>query len=110
MSARTYWDEPRAAVFQCSECSEKVNDPAELSFDSRCSCSADLHCCRNCSYFDPSAENECRQTIETRIAKKRKNNECPSFKPSLVVDLMGSGKGVDAGAKAKQAFDDLFDI
>ena len=112
MSQRTFWDEPRASVFQCSECSERVANPDEVEFAATCrNCSAALHSCRNCTYFDPAAENECRVEGVARVAKKRASNECPSWKPAKIVDLMGSsGKGAppDPSEEARRALDDLF--
>lgn len=112
MSQRTFWDEPRASVFQCSECSERVANPEEVDFEALCrNCGAALHTCRNCTYFDPAAENECRADVAVRVAKKRANNACASWKAAKIVDLMGSsGKGAppDPADEARRALDDLF--
>lgn len=109
MSRRTFWDEPRASVFRCAECSEKVQDPDQVGFESRCGkCATDLHCCRNCTFFDTSVENECRQPIKERIAKKRTNNRCELFKPVLAVDLLGEASRDTPGEQAKRAWDALF--
>ena len=110
MSRRTFWDEPRASVFRCAECGEKVPNTDEVDSESQCSkCGEDLHSCRNCSFFDTSAEKECRQPIELRVAKKRANNECSHFKPVLAVDLRGSSEGTSQqGDDARKAWDALF--
>ena len=79
--------------------------------DSRCSkCGADLHCCRNCSFFDSSAEKECRQPIEARIPKKRVNNQCSFFRPVLAVDLQGAPEEQQASHtdEARKAWEALF--
>jgi DNA-directed RNA polymerase subunit RPC12/RpoP len=108
MSRRTFWDEPRATVFRCTECGEKVANPDELGPQSRCPrCNEDLRCCRNCSSFDTSAEKECRQPIPERIPRKRANNDCAWFRPVMAVDLKGT---VSEGTvdDARRALDDLF--
>ena len=109
MSQRTYWDEARPNIFRCAECGKKVSDPAQVDPESVCSnCGADLHCCRACAFFDPSAESECREQVESRIAKKRENNDCSLFRPLMVVDLMGGDRAVSAADARRKAFDDLF--
>ena len=109
MSRRTFWDEPRASVFRCAECGEKVPRPDEVGSECRCGkCGEDLHSCRNCSFFDSSAENECRQPVETRVPKKSANNDCSSFKPVLAVDLKGGSEEASHGEDARKAWDDLF--
>ena len=111
MSRRTFWDEPRASVFACAECGEKVQDPEEVRSGSRClKCGADLHSCRNCTFFDTSAERECRKPITERIPKKRVNNTCTFFVPVLAVDLQGGEKGgaTPEGEDARRAFESLF--
>jgi hypothetical protein len=108
MSRRTFWDEPRPAnTFKCSECGERVTSPEDIIPGTSCKkCGMDLHCCRNCTWFDTSAEKECRQPVSMRIPKKRSNNDCSHFKPVLGVDLVGrKSSGAD---DARKAFDDLF--
>jgi len=107
MSQRTYWDEPRRNVFRCAECSTIVRDADEVAHDQTCRCGEALHSCRHCAFFDSAAENECRGEVKSRIPRKGENNGCELFKPVMVVDLMGSGKGQTTD-EARQAFDDLF--
>ena len=107
MSNRTFWDEPRPSVSTCTECGKALSSFEDITPGTQCkSCKAPLHTCRGCSYFDSGAENECRQPVKVRIAKKREDNDCGSFKPRLAVDLMGSK--ADSGDTARRAFDDLF--
>jgi hypothetical protein len=108
MSRRTFWDEPRPAdTFKCAECGERVSSPEDIVPGVQCKkCGMDLHSCRNCTYFDTSAEKECRQPVSLRIPKKRADNDCSHFKPILCVDLTGPKKS--GSEAAKKAFDDLF--
>ena len=108
MSHRTFWDGPRPAdTFKCDECGERV-----LSFDdivpgTPCAkCRAPLHSCRNCTYFDTAAQNECRQAIPARIEKKRADNPCTFFTPRMTVDL--HGPKADTTDSSRRSFDDLF--
>ena len=108
MSRRTFWDEPRPAnVFKCAECGERVLSPEDVIHGTHCKkCGAALHCCRSCTYFDTSADNECRQPVTQRVAKKRSDNDCDQFSPQLAVDLVGPKTAT--ADNAKKAFDDLF--
>ena len=80
-----------------------------VEYDSSCAnCSADLHTCTNCRFFDVSAPNECRESVQERIAAKSKRNSCELFAVKLVKDFAR-----DSSAKSddpKAAFDALFDL
>ena len=89
---------------KCSSCGAKA--PPQIKADSTCpNCRADLHTCRQCAYFDPSARFECSKTITARIVNKNANNLCDLFAPRTVVERQtGSGAPTDA----RQAFANLF--
>ena len=89
---------------KCAACGAKVSP--NISGDSSCSnCNADLHTCRQCAYFDPSARYECRKTIPARIVNKHARNTCELFTPRTVVEReTSSGPPTDA----RQAFAKLF--
>ncbi len=42
-------------------------------------CGADLHCCRNCRHYDPSAHHECRSSTTEYVKDKEKRNFCDEF-------------------------------
>lgn len=88
---------------KCAACGAKA--PA-INADSSCpNCKADLHTCRQCTYFDPSARFECRKTIAARIVNKNARNACELFAARSVVERQtGSGGPTDA----RQAFANLF--
>jgi hypothetical protein len=52
-------------------------------------CGADLHCCLNCSLYDPSASNQCRSRTTEAVRDKDKRNFCDEFEFSP----KGEGKG-----------------
>ncbi len=60
-------------------------------------CGAAIHCCKMCKYFDPSAYNECRESIADRVVDKEKANYCDFF------FLVGN-------AQDKPSPDQLFDL
>jgi hypothetical protein len=99
---------PRMMAFgekvKCAACGATV--PANIAFDTPCpKCNADLHTCRLCIFFDPSARFECRKPIPARIANKGARNTCELFAARTVVEReTSSGTPTDA----RQAFANLF--
>ena len=71
-------------------------------------CGTDLHTCRNCLSFDPSARYECTKPIEVRVSNKSTNNLCPFFAPKVLIEKQGSGAPPKREDSHRQAFLDLF--
>lgn len=99
---------PRMMAFgekvKCAACGAVV--PANVRHDSTCpKCNADLHTCRACIHFDPSARFECRKPITARIVNKGGRNTCELFAARTVIEReTSSGTPNDA----RQAFANLF--
>ena len=99
---------PRMMAFgqkvKCAACGAVIQ--ANISFEATCpKCNADLHTCRQCTFFDPASRFECRKPITARIANKGARNNCELFAARTVVEReTSSGKPTDA----KQAFANLF--
>jgi hypothetical protein len=89
---------------KCTACGAKAQQ--NISVDSSCpNCHADLHTCRQCTYFDPSARFECSKPITARIVNKNARNACGLFAARTVVEReTSSGPPTDA----RQAFAKLF--
>lgn len=99
---------PRMMAFgekvKCAACGAKV--PTNINADSSCpNCRAELHTCRQCTHFDPSARFECRKPITTKIVNKNARNTCELFAPRTVVERETSS---GAPTDARQAFAKLF--
>jgi predicted RNA-binding Zn-ribbon protein involved in translation (DUF1610 family) len=89
---------------KCSSCGAKA--PPQIKADSNCpNCRAELHTCRQCNYFDPSARFECSKTITARVVNKNARNTCELFAPRTVVERQTSS---GAPTDARQAFANLF--
>lgn len=87
-------------------------------------CAAALHCCKQCSHFEPSTRFQCMKPVPLRIAIKDKQNECTLFSPRVTVvrevtkaqNIGGSRPPVPSlntppprsAADARDAFDRLF--
>ena len=99
---------PRMMAFgetsKCAACGAKA--PPNIHFDSSCpNCNADLHTCRQCTSFDPSARFECSKPITARIMNKNARNTCELFAARIVVEReTSSGPPTDA----RDAFAKLF--
>jgi hypothetical protein len=69
---------------RCYSCSTPL--PSDIDFTGTCpKCHADLHCCKQCSQFEPSTRFQCLKPIPVRIPVKDKANECTLFTPRLTV-------------------------
>ena len=108
------------AAARCFNCSTAL--PPDIDFGGACpKCSSALHCCKQCSHFEPSTRFQCLKPIPVRIAPKDKANECTLFAPRVTIAREGTaangpGNGpppVTAPAPknpedARNAFDRLF--
>ena len=108
------------AAARCFSCSTTL--PPDVDFNGVCpKCNTELHCCKQCSHFEPSTLFQCLKPIPARIAVKDKANTCALFSPRVTVAREGTasdGPGsepVNVGPPAprnpedaRNAFDKLF--
>jgi hypothetical protein len=110
------------AASRCYNCSTTL--PPGVDFGGACpKCNADLHCCKQCSHFEPSTRFQCLKPIPVRIPAKDKANDCTLFSPRVTVARDGTATGgspmtpppVNSGPPtprnaddARNAFDRLF--
>src|SRR5450631_1246313 len=82
------------AASRCFNCATTL--PPETDLTGNCpKCNAELHCCKQCSHFEPSTRFQCLKPIPVRIPVKDKANNCVSFNPRVTVARDGT-----AGASA----------
>ena len=110
------------AAARCYNCSTALPPATEFTAASTCpKCNAELHCCKQCTHFEPSTRFQCLKPIPVRIAVKDKANECSLFAPRVTVAREGTTNGAPAGPPvqmgppapknaddARNAFDKLF--
>ena len=77
--------------------------------DSCVDCLADLRCCRGCRHFDPSRNKQCRETIQSTVTNKEKNNMCDFFQKRDAIKVGGGMLNQqESKVDKKKNFDDLF--
>jgi hypothetical protein len=108
---------------RCYNCATPL--PADLDFQGACpKCNAALHCCKQCTFFEPSTRFQCTKPIPERLPYKDRANECTFFrarvtvardtaKPATIVRPVGVPERMDTSAPksvsdARIAFDNLF--
>jgi hypothetical protein len=108
------------AAARCFNCSTAL--PPGIDFNGTCpKCNTELHCCKQCSYFEPSTRFQCLKPIPARIPVKDKTNACALFSPRVTVAREGTASSpppappVNTGPPAprnsddaRSAFDKLF--
>jgi hypothetical protein len=69
---------------RCYNCATQL--PNGTAYSGNCpKCAAALHCCKQCSHFEPSTRFQCLKEIPVRIPLKDKANECTLFEPRVTV-------------------------
>jgi hypothetical protein len=105
---------------RCYNCATPL--PPGMDFSGNCpKCNVALHCCKQCSYFEPSTRFQCTKPIPERIAYKDRANECSFFRARVTVarDSAPAASVARAGDRAEVvtpksandariAFDNLF--
>jgi hypothetical protein len=103
---------------RCHNCSTTLS--ATVDFKGNCpKCNAALHCCKQCTNFEPSTRFQCLKPIPVRIALKDQMNECEFFNPRVTVARDAAPASNAAAAQintpqprssndARAAFDSLF--
>ena len=95
-------------IYRCSMCGASIAMQIELN--SQCPrCKAELHTCKQCSFFDSSARFECTQQIPERVPRKNSKNQCTFFvaKKSVERETSSQSTGVAKPQTAREAFDAL---
>jgi hypothetical protein len=109
------------AASRCFNCATAL--PAGMDLNGTCpKCGVELHCCKQCSHFEPSTRFQCLKPIPVRISVKDKANDCSLFTPRVTVAREGTSNGITAAPPtngggppaprnpedARSAFDRLF--
>ena len=83
-------------VVICHQCQKQHPFSDIVPFRAECdACSADLHACLACRFYDRYVENQCREDQADPVATKDRRNLCEYFKP------LGKDAGDDEATRAK---------
>ena len=84
---------------RCYNCSTTLLP--SMAFDGPCpKCGTQLHCCKQCSHFEPSTRFQCTKPILVRIPVKDQQNDCATFSPRVTVAREASSTQVPGGTRA----------
>ena len=92
-------------AIHCHSCGSPVQllPQQKISRRDTCShCDADLHCCRNCRFFDPGKHTPVRGNTAEWVSEKQRANFCDYFEPRTSIDL------VNRSVPSSQSFSPLF--
>ena len=95
----------------CHRCGREIKLLSKLIRTDSCPyCSSDLKCCLNCRFFDPGANNQCREPQAEWCPEKEKTNFCGyfDFREVSMLSVPGHGGAISEQAQARLAFDSLF--
>jgi hypothetical protein len=91
-------------VVRCASCAALL--PAGIDYSGKCPrCSAELHSCKQCAFFDTASRFECTQPVSARIPKKDARNQCNFYSPRTTIERETS---TSRPLDARQAFENLF--
>lgn len=72
---------------RCYHCGEILRFQERIGLREECpKCRNDVHVCKNCDFYDPTAYNECREPQAEVVREKDRANYCDYF-------VAGKGKG-----------------
>jgi predicted RNA-binding Zn-ribbon protein involved in translation (DUF1610 family) len=105
---------------RCSNCGAVL--VAGFDPNEKCpKCGFELHCCKQCRYFDSGAQFECTQNIPARVTPKDAKNNCTLYEFRTTVEkdtaptsyMQPAQVPVEAPSPsrpmdARQAFENLF--
>jgi len=90
----------------CHHCGVELKFERYISRSEECpNCGSDVHCCLNCSNYDPGAHNHCRDPQAEWVPDREKANFCDLFIPNK---LMPGSKSGSTTVDPRKAFDSLF--
>ena len=68
---------------KCFSCHTDLEYPDKVGFRAECGhCGADVHCCKNCRFYDPKVYNECKETSADVVREKDRANYCEFYQPA----------------------------
>ena len=89
---------------KCWNCGEDFDLPDLVTRESECPhCASYLRTCRGCGFYDPAAQNQCREPQAELVADKEVANSCDYYRVTEFPRTAGGGR-----RKTRQDLDNLF--
>lgn len=80
-------------IGKCWNCNQPLEGGAMYARSEECpQCHKDTHVCRNCNFYDPQANHQCREPQADLVVEKEKSNFCDYFQPSSKEGGAGQSK------------------
>ena len=99
----------------CWKCKKEISVETIGRSDCCPLCTADLHVCKACEFYESGAHNDCRESSAEFVNDKERSNFCDYFKLKKALLSAASGsvggqgaQGEDKAAAARNAFNALF--
>ncbi len=90
----------------CHACKRTLEIGKDIGRRDECPfCSADLHCCLNCRFYDRTAPKQCKEPMAELVKEKEKSNFCDYF---VFAESDASGNSGCMAEHARAALNDLF--
>ncbi len=90
----------------CHSCKKDLSLSGSVGRRDVCSaCGADLHCCMNCAFYDPSVSKQCREPAAELVREKTKANFCDYF---FFAESQRTDISNTRTEQARKAIDELF--
>ncbi|HEY6395676.1 MAG TPA: hypothetical protein VIX12_09680 [Candidatus Binataceae bacterium] len=84
----------------CWFCGREIETQERIGFRDHCpGCDRAVHACRNCEFYDPAYNNQCRENMAERVVDKERANFCDYFAPARTA----RGTGADSPSAAAQS-------
>jgi len=90
----------------CHHCGESLEFQEKVFRNDTCrNCGSDVYCCLNCSEYDESAANQCREPQAEEVSVKDRRNFCEYFK---LDEKTRSASARDKAEEARRKLEALF--
>lgn len=101
------WDNLKMG--RCYYCRETISVEVQKKNRLCPSCGSDLHCCRNCRYFDENLASKCKEPDSEWFSDRTLQNSCVYFEFLASTDAPPESlEALSEAEKAKAAFKALF--
>ncbi|MCK5798888.1 MAG: hypothetical protein KAI47_16965 [Deltaproteobacteria bacterium] len=97
-------------AYYCYKCSNELDLIITVGvkvgrLDTCAHCGANLHCCKNCRFYEPSVHNECLETHADFIRDREETNFCALYE---IKNRDAAPEHDDSATKAKSKLEAMF--